>query len=83
MSVKRKRIVAAVTATVEEYLPFSQDREIAEGDSLQAKMGCDSTSLVEIFMDVEERFDVGLFGNVPNDPTIIEIVDFILSEQAK
>ncbi len=77
--VDRQHVVRDVIAIVGEYVSVAPER-IKEATAVQADLGCDSLDMVEISMEVEERFDVVVPEDLAGDRTVAEIADFVLGE---
>ena len=46
---------------------------------LQADLGCDSLDLVEISMEVEERFAINVPEDLAGDRPVREVVEFVVT----
>lgn len=76
---QRAEVLAEVVTIVAEYVEIDPQR-ITEASLLQADLGCDSLDLVEISMEVEERFAIEVPEDLAGDRPVVEIVDFVLSK---
>ena len=78
---KKELITKDVTEIIEEFCCFGD--EILPETELDYDLGLDSLDMVEITMELEERFDISIEDEeIANVKTVLDIVELVIAKKA-